>query len=157
MPTAHQIDSTKVVIFEHRDRLVKYLSRFIRNLAERIAVHDDSKLSAEELEPYAIAIEEFGKHKFGSEGYDEIRMRLGPALEHHYANNRHHPEHFENGINDMNLVDILEMLCDWKSATQNRGGNGDLIASIQTLAEKYKISPQMAHIMLNTAKDFGLV
>jgi len=157
MPTAHQIDRTKVIIYEHRDRLIKYLTRFICNLSERVAVHDDSKLDVEELEPYSSVIEEFGKHKFGSEGYEEIRKRLGPALDHHFKHNRHHPEHFETGINEMNLVDLIEMLCDWKAATKNTGGNGDLLASIQILSDKYKISPQLAQIMINTAKDFGLV
>jgi hypothetical protein len=37
---------------------------------------------------------------------------MAPALKHHYENNRHHPEHFKNNIDDMNLIDLIEMLCD---------------------------------------------
>lgn len=33
-------------------------------------------------------------------------------LDHHYQNNDHHPEHFELGINGMNLLQLLEMLAD---------------------------------------------
>ena len=33
--------------------------------------------------------------------------------------NRHHPEHFgEDGIRGMNLPDVVEMLCDWKAASE---------------------------------------
>jgi len=43
---------------------------------------------------------------------------MKPAIEHHYKNNRHHPEHFNNGIDEMNLVDLIELLCDWKAASE---------------------------------------
>lgn len=155
--TAHDIDKTKVVVHEHRARFQKYMSRVIRNMADRIVEHDNSKLSAEELEPYASVIGEFGKHQFGSEGYNKVRESLEDALQHHYAHNRHHPEHFAEGIHGMNLVDLIEMLCDWKSATQNTGGNGDLMKSIGILSEKYGISPQLVQIFINTAKDFGML
>ena len=58
----------------------------------------------------------------------------------------------------MNLVDIIEMLCDWKSATQNHPENpGDLKKSIETAAKKYNISPQLTRILYNTAIDFEML
>jgi hypothetical protein len=154
--TSHQIDKTKVIILEHRDRLSKIMARFITNLVNRSAIHDDSKLSAHELGPYASVIDEFGKYKFGTPEYGAIRETIQGSVDHHYAHNRHHPEHFENGINDMNLIDILEMIADWKSATQNTGGNGDIMKSIEILSKKYGIAPQLVHILVNTVNDFGL-
>ena len=37
---------------------------------------------------------------------------MKPALNHHYVNNLHHPEHFQ-AVDSMTLIDIVEMLCDW--------------------------------------------
>ena len=52
-----------------------------------------------------------------------IDTKFKPAIDHHYANNRHHPEHWPNGINDMTLMDLIEMLADWKAATaRNKNG-----------------------------------
>lgn len=135
----------------------------MRRMSEEIRLrgqtHDHSKLGPEELPRYVETIDEFDKHPFGSDGYHAAKASLGPALAHHYQHNRHHPEHFPNSIDDMNLVDVLEMLCDWKSATQNhypiRPGNME--RSIQIAVEKYKISPQLAKILYNTARDFEML
>lgn len=155
---SHQLDKSKVMIYEHRLRLMKYLVRFIVNLNERAVIHDESKLGPNELEDYTKAMESFSANPFGTEGYDEIRKNIQKSVEHHYANNRHHPEHFQNGINGMDLVDILEMVADWKSASENSlGGNFDMMKSITTLSEKYGISPQLTQIIVNTVKNFGML
>lgn len=156
--TAIQIAHTKNIILEHKDRLSKYLSKFIISLVERSVIHDNSKFDPIEFEPYAYAVEEFKKHPFGTEGYDKIKESLGEAVTHHYANNRHHPEHFETGINEMDLVDLLEMLADWKAASQNQtNGSQDLMKSISIQTEKYGISPQLRQILINTAKNYGMI
>lgn len=76
------------------------------------------------------------------------------ALQHHYANYRHHPEHFDNGITDMNLVDIVEMLCDWKAASLRHNG-GDIIKSIELSAKRFGCDDQLKQIFINTVKMFN--
>ena len=61
---------------------------------------------------------------------------MGPALQHHYEDNCHHPEHYRNGIHDMNMVDLIEMLCDWRAAIKRYHPDGRnnfdaLLASIE--------------------------
>lgn len=120
--------------------------------------HDNSKFEPEEFPYYTAAIDDFNKHPFGSAGYNKAKESLGDAVKHHYAHNRHHPEYFDNGVNGMNLIDLLEMLCDWKSATQNHPEKpGDMRKSIAWATEKYKISPELAQILYNTARDYGLL
>lgn len=53
----------------------------------------------------------------------------------------------------MNLVDILEMLADWRAATE-RNQNGNIRKSIEINAEKYGISPQLRRILENTVRDY---
>lgn len=61
-------------------------------------------------------------------------------------------------VNDMNLIDLLEMLCDWKSATLNHPEQmGNLKKSIEWATAKYKISPELAAILYNTARDYGML
>lgn len=156
--TAHQIDKSKLLIFEHKNRILKYMSRFINNIIDRMSTHDNSKLDPLEFEIYTMVMDEFKNNPFGSDGYETVRQKLGPAIEHHYANNRHHPEHFENGINGMDLVDLIEMIVDWKAASENStGGGGNMMLSIDTLSKKYGMTPQLTQIMINTAKNFGLL
>lgn len=79
---------------------------------------------------------------------------MKPALDHHYANNAHHPEHFPNGVNGMTLLDIVEMFCDWKAATE-RHADGSLARSIQINRERFGISDQLAEIMENTRREMN--
>ena len=73
------------------------------------------------------------------------------ALDHHYATYRHHPEHFREGINDMNLIDIVEMIADWKAASE-RQHDGNLLVSIEKNAKRFNIDDQLKKILVNTAK-----
>ena len=89
---------------------------------------------------------------YGSEEYNASLAELKVvALPSHYAKNRHHPEHFTKGINDMNLIDIMEMFADWKASSE-RQNNGNLLTSITKNAERYQIDDQLKQILINTAK-----
>ena len=90
---------------------------------------------------------------YGSEEYKNFLKEMNVALQHHYANYRHHPEHFEKGINDMNLIDIVEMLCDWKASSM-RQHDGNLLKSIEINAQRFGYNGQLKQILINTAKLF---
>ncbi len=68
-----------------------------------IEEHDESKFSEEEFEPYA--------QKWHGDGKKTREYEL--AWEHHYMNNEHHPEYWDG--ENMPLIYILEMICDWGS------------------------------------------
>jgi hypothetical protein len=44
------------------------------------------------------------------------------------------------------------MAVDWKAAGERAGGTGDLHASIDRNVERFKLSPQLAGILHNTAE-----
>jgi len=46
------------------------------------------------------------------ENYEEL-------LQSHYKLNRHHIEYFQKGIYEMNIIDIIEMFCDWYAISDN--------------------------------------
>ena len=81
--------------------------------------------------------------------YKSFLAGLKPALDIHYKNNRHHPEHFANGIKDMTLLDLLEMLCDWKASSE-RHADGDIYRSIEINQSRFGYSDELKTILKNT-------
>lgn len=81
---------------------------------------------------------------------------MKPALDHHYAHNRHHPEHFPDGIRGMSLLDLVEMLADWKAATE-RHADGDLARSIEINQARFGYGDELKVVLRNTAKDMGWI
>lgn len=138
---------------EHIATVQHYMRRFAFALLERAEAHDQSKLAEPEASAFALANSgDFLKNTtYGSDEYKEsIRKHLGPALEHHYAANRHHPEHYEHGINQMDLVDVVEMFCDWKAAGE-RHADGCIRKSIEINKDRFDIEPQLVDVLRSTA------
>lgn len=140
----------------HIGRVRRYLGVVRDELAERATVHDASKLRSPEKEVYDRVTPLKRKTVYGSLEYKRVMAEMGdiPAL--HYRLNRHHPEHFANGINGMSLIDILEMLADWRAASEDYVA-GDLAKSIEINIERFGIGEQLAGIIRNTARDLGWI
>jgi len=134
----------------HLEAVRNYLNTIIRELLTRGEQHDQSKLESPEIELFNKYTPLLKDLKYDSPEYKESLKNLKPALDHHYANNRHHPEHFKKGINDMTLIDILEMLVDWK-ASSLRQNDGNILKSIELNQKKFKYNNQLKKILENTA------
>lgn len=139
---------------EHALRVRQLLMPVIRNLNERSKVHDASKTHPPELEVFDVYTPKLKHSTYGSEEYKGFLAEMKPALDHHYAENRHHPEHFEDGVVGMTLVDLIEMLADWKAATE-RHADGSLPWSLHVNQERFQIDWQLYAILENTARYFG--
>jgi hypothetical protein len=79
---------------------------------------------------------------------------MGVGLEHHYAVNDHHPEHFAEGIHGMDLLQLIEMLADWKAATM-RHNDGSLRESIFKNASRFAYDETMTMLLLRTSANLG--
>jgi len=140
---------------EHIGRVQHYMSPIISDLMVRMGKHDASKLKSPEKEYFDEFTTRLAGLTFGTPEYTQNIQDLKPALEHHYANNDHHPQfHGEDGINGMNLLSLTEMLADWKAAGE-RGKDGNIYKSIEINAERFGISKQLKKILINTAKYLG--
>lgn len=125
----------------------------INNLLRRGRLHDQSKLESPEKEAFDKASVLKGL-TYGSPEYKQALEDLGPALQHHYEHNSHHPEHYAGGISGMSLMDVVEMFCDWKAAGE-RHATGSLARSLEFNEKRFSISPQLLDIFQNTAKQMG--
>ena len=142
--------ATNFDTMRHIERVRNLLNNVVAELLLRGQNHDQSKLQSPEVELFTEYTDKLAGVTYGSKEYDEYRKALGPALAHHYARNRHHPEHHKNGVNDMTLVDLIEMLCDWKAASE-RHNDGNIHKSIEHNANRFSLSPQLVKILENTA------
>lgn len=136
---------------KHIETVRKYIRFMIDKIETRGVKHDASKLESPEVELFAEVTPKLAETTYGSDEYNSFLEKLKPALEHHYASNRHHPQHFVNGVNDMTLIDIIEMFCDWK-ASSLRQNDGNLLKSIETNAERFNMDGQLKQILMNTAR-----
>ena len=103
---------------EHIQKVSKLIKSIEDEIVNRRSTHDLSKLEEPEISAFDKYTPLLQKTEYGSNEYKSILNAMKPAIEHHYKNNRHHPEHFNNGIDEMNLVDLIELLCDWKAASE---------------------------------------
>lgn len=142
--------ATNYETFRHIERVRNLLNTCIVELLKRGELHDQSKLVEPEVSLFTEFTPKLASSTYGSEEYDGFKKAMKPALDHHYANNRHHPEHHKHGITDMNLIDLVEMLCDWKAASE-RHNDGNIRKSIEINANRFNISPQLVEILENTA------
>ena len=55
----------------------------------------------------------------------------------------------------MSLFDVLEMLMDWKAATERMKDGGDIHASLIHNTDRFKLSHQLASILANTIREMG--
>ena len=138
----------------HSQRVGELIGAIVKELVDRSSCHDRSKT----LPPEVTVFDEFTpklKHlTYGSQEYKDALTGMGDGLAHHYAANRHHPEHFADGVAGMTLVDVAEMLADWKAATE-RMADGDLAASLEIQQERFGMPAQLTAILRNTAEQYG--
>lgn len=146
--------ATNYDTMRHIERVRNLLGEVIVDLLRRAEEHDQSKLESPELEVFTEYTEKLATITYGSQEYEECRKAMAPALAHHYARNPHHPEHHKAGIADMTLLDLIEMLCDWKAASE-RHNDGNILKSIEHNAGRFDIPPILARILENTAKSMG--
>lgn len=123
------IDSTKDTL-KHINEVKSLIKRVRDELENRAQNHDNSKLEEPEKSIFDIYTPKLKTTTYGSDEYQQCLKEMQVALDHHYACNPHHPEFHNNGINDMSIIDLIEMLCDWMAATK-RHDDGDIRRSVE--------------------------
>ncbi len=174
------MEDQRVETLKHIEEVARQIDIVITELQNRAVKHDASKLESPEREIFDEYTPKLKGTTYGSKEYKQCLGGMKTALDHHYAANRHHPEHFVyhecNGcfkryyqevnvcnicgysqftkrpdIAQMNLIDIIEMVCDWKAATL-RHADGDIKKSIAINKKRFESSDELASILLNTVE-----
>jgi hypothetical protein len=125
------------------------LTEAVGELVARARAHDASKLSDPEVASFAKHTDNLAKLEYGSDEYRAELRQMKPAIEHHQANNPHHPEHHEDGVLGMDLFDLLEMLIDWKAAGL-RHETSSMEHSLTVGVKRHDIPNSLEVILWNT-------
>lgn len=139
---------------KHIKRVQELMIDVISVLAKRATLHDKSKLVSPEKELFDKYTPLLETLTYNSPEYIESLNNLKPALDHHYENNSHHPQYHKEGIDGMDLFDIVEMFVDWKAASE-RNKDGSIYTSIGINRTRFNISDQLENIFINTAKKMN--
>lgn len=130
----------------------QHVTQVVNALMARASAHDLSKFSEDEATLFQERIPaiDAAQKQFGYESpeHKSARANLGEALKHHYANNTHHPEHFSNGVEGMNVYDVVEMLCDWWAVADAKVAN--VLSFIAQNQVRFNISEQLKEILVST-------
>ena len=139
---------------KHQQEVSDLLIRFAQKLLVRAQIHDASKLHNPERDIFIEYTPKLKGTTYGSPEYKKYLKEMKVALDHHYSKNPHHPECYQaDGIDAMNLMDIVEMLFDWYAATK-RHADGNIFTSINKNEERFEIKSQLSQIFRNTIALF---
>lgn len=136
------MDSTQ----DTQDHIAKVQARLYEvtsRLAVRAEQHDMSKLYEPEKSGYDLLL---------SEGRGSPIVEA--AIQHHYQHNSHHPEHHPNGIAGMSLLDLIEMIADWKAASA-RHNQPSIAPFLLNNKARWQIDDQLYSILENTVRELG--
>ena len=136
----------------HIRQVQELLCTCITDLNRRATDHDKSKFCDDEWLYFLTHTKTLAGLTYGSPEYKEALEEMRPAIENHYIRNRHHPEHHTAWIRDMNLIDLLEMICDWIAATK-RHSDGDIFKSIELNQKRFNYSFELKAIFENTVRE----
>lgn len=177
------------------------IDQVCNNLTVRAVRHDLSKLAEPEKSGFDVLTVKLAQLTYGSDEYKAALEEGKPTIEHHYAHNTHHPEHWtwplpdsqeaeeiavlrhdievleslepqtegglesrviarlkrdltalESRVNAMSLLDINEMLCDHKAASE-RTKQGSIEQSLIANRNRFGYSDQLYNIFVNTVRE----
>ena len=139
-------------IMFHKNNVLKAFENLIENPASNIIIegypayqyakdakpfvvnHDMSKFGDIEFDPYRVhwlpTAMEAARYNRDEEYQKYVDERYEEACLHHVKNNRHHPDYWcfdeygeECEPKDMDIVSIIEMICDWEGMSMEKGGS----------------------------------
>jgi len=140
---------------EHIQKVASLLLDVTHRLMSRAKFHDASKLEEPEKPYFDKWTPKLSGVTYGSDEYREMLAAMKPAIDHHQATNRHHPECYgPENVSGMDLIDIVEMICDWKAATE-RHNDGDIRRSLEINTERFNLSPSVTRLLENTINSMG--
>jgi len=144
---------TIVNIGKHIKYVQQNMQLIIDKLTKRAIEHDESKYFPDEVEDHFFSPSRPTGAAYDSDEYREWQetMKNYPGTVLHKTRNDHHPEHYAD-INDMPLIALIEMVCDWKAAHQIQNSEGDWKDSIEINDETYKFNCHQLWVIRQVAQ-----
>lgn len=145
------MSENKFKTMRHMETVRNFFNSVVTELLTRGEQHDQTKLQSPEVEYFEKYTHKLRSIPYYSEEYKRYMDAMRPAIDHHQSVNSHHPEYHENGFQDMDLIELVELICDWKAATL-RHEDGNIMKSIEINQERFGFSDEVAQILRNTVR-----
>lgn len=142
------------LVASHIRGVQSWMRHVVTLWADRMVTHDQSKYSSPEL-PLIQQKARLDSIPLNTPEYHEALGQIKGAVQAHYECNTHHPEHYPGGVLDMSLLDLLEMICDWRVAAEMNGT--DLTESFDKCVERFKIPDDLRRVLFNSYVEFGWI
>ena len=136
-------------VMTHKFWVIFFMWQAAGKLIWRALLHDISKFEKSEFRGFAQVTIQLKHTTFNSKEYKDNLELIKPMVEKHYKRNPHHPQFYEDQIMGMNLYDLIEMFCDWKSSVK-RHADGDIRKSIDINKDRFNMGEVTAKILHNT-------
>ena len=135
---------TLVTMLRHRGYVSYCLKLIAHDLLRRAEAQDLSKFRLDEFAGFARINHIARNHEYGSPSYHAALDQESETINRHYLRNPHHPQFYEHGIDNMLSGDIIEMVCDWVSATLTYSDNpadfqNDVLDSVKKSMKRFGI------------------
>jgi hypothetical protein len=138
---------TLITMQRHTTLVRQALHKIADELNRRAEVHDLSKFSEDEFAGFVQINRVAREHKYGSPEYQASLNAVEPnPVKLHYSRNSHHPEYFGGGANDMDLIDLIEMVCDWYAASKTYGQTS-FADSVEISLDRFPMDYSTANIV----------
>lgn len=139
-------------ILNHKKSVKKRLEWLSKRLEERANNHDDSKLRVPEFR-WLVQMDKEPFTQYGTQEYFQKMDKWEKFFRHHYENNRHHPDHFREGILGFNLVDLCEFTADIISYVDTLHV-GKAIEIVENQAKRFNLDFQITQLIKNTILEY---
>lgn len=137
-------------IIRHTRQIQAILFRLAFKLSMRGILHDQSKFRPDELAGFVEINEVARTQSFMSGKYKQTLNH--PALALHYNRNSHHPEHSPDGLASMTLIDLIEMVADWRAAFLVRRESGvesmEWADSLQVQRRRFNMNDEQFNLIV---------
>lgn len=144
-------------VIMHIGEVQENLEEISSNIKRRGLAHDRSKLDSLEFDIFTSTRTKFKEASYGTPSYQECVDLAKPAVDHHHKNNSHHTDFWQDGINDMSLMDIIEMISDWKAANRRSADQKSFCNTLEFAFKKAKVDPQLQKIIMNTLQELSWI
>ncbi len=134
-------------MIKHKHLVTLNIIKISIKLWIRAIKHDASKFQLEEVKGFSIS--NLQESTYGTEDYYKSHEDIISAIDRHHRRNSHHPEYYENGVEGMDIVDLVEMICDWEAAVKLHN-KGSFENSLEHNVSRFNLSPQVTNIVKNT-------
>ena len=137
--------TTLTTILKHKGLVQKYLHTLSQELEVRAIAHDLSKLGIDEFNGFVAINRVAREHPYGSKEY-KASLKDNDVIDLHFSRNPHHPEYHDALVTDMGLLDIIEMVCDWKAACVTYGKT-TLLEALEVQIERFGLTKEQLYLI----------